>query len=397
MRIISTVFRKEMVDTLRDRRALIFMIVVPLVLFPLLFQVMISVTRRQEQKAQAKKLRVACLDQGNAPRFIQMLRERGDVELLTDVPADSVAALIRADSLDGAFLFAASFDDDVAELKPGRLDLYFKSTGDNRILEQRLRETVERYEKELLDERFNRLELDRSIVHAVKLESHNVASMEERLGKSVGGIVPYMFILFCFMGAMYPAIDLGAGEKERGTLETLLTAPVNRFHILLGKFGVVVVSGLLSAGVSISGLFIAIKRSPDMPSELLDVILKVLGWDTIILLMSLLLPLTIFFAGVLLSVSLSARSFKEAQSLISPLNIAVILPAGIGLTPGIELGFANAWIPVLNVSLATKEILAGTIQPGELAVVYVSLIALAVASLWGSAWWFGRESTIFRS
>jgi sodium transport system permease protein len=397
VRIISTVFRKEMVDTLRDRRALIFMIVVPLVLFPLLFQVMISVTRRQEQKAQAKKLRVACLDQGNAPRFIQMLRERGDVELLTDVPADSVAALIRADSLDGAFLFAASFDDDVAELKPGRLDLYFKSTGDNRILEQRLRETVERYEKELLDERFNRLELDRSIVQAVKLESHNVASMEERLGKSVGGIVPYMFILFCFMGAMYPAIDLGAGEKERGTLETLLTAPVNRFHILLGKFGVVVVSGLLSAGVSISGLFIAIKRSPDMPSELLDVILKVLGWDTIILLMSLLLPLTIFFAGVLLSVSLSARSFKEAQSLISPLNIAVILPAGIGLTPGIELGFANAWIPVLNVSLATKEILAGTIQPGELAVVYVSLIALAVASLWGSAWWFGRESTIFRS
>jgi sodium transport system permease protein len=373
------------------------MIVVPLVLFPLLFQVMISVTRRQEQKAQAKKLRVACLDQGNAPRFIQMLRERGDVELLTDVPADSVAALIRADSLDGAFLFAASFDDDVAELKPGRLDLYFKSTGDNRILEQRLRETVERYEKELLDERFNRLELDRSIVQAVKLESHNVASMEERLGKSVGGIVPYMFILFCFMGAMYPAIDLGAGEKERGTLETLLTAPVNRFHILLGKFGVVVVSGLLSAGVSISGLFIAIKRSPDMPSELLDVILRVLGWDTIILLMSLLLPLTIFFAGVLLSVSLSARSFKEAQSLISPLNVAVILPAGIGLTPGIELGFANAWIPVLNVSLATKEILAGTIQPGELAVVYVSLIALAVASLWGSAWWFGRESTIFRS
>ncbi len=397
MRIISTVFRKEMVDALRDRRALIFMIVVPLVLFPLLFQVMISVTRRQEQKAQAKKLRVACLDQGNAPRFIQMLRERGDVELLTDVPADSVAALIRADSLDGAFLFAASFDDDVAELKPGRLDLYFKSTGDNRILEQRLRETVERYEKELLDERFNRLELDRSIVQAVKLESHNVASMEERLGKSVGGIVPYMFILFCFMGAMYPAIDLGAGEKERGTLETLLTAPVNRFHILLGKFGVVVVSGLLSAGVSISGLFIAIKRSPDMPSELLDVILRVLGWDTIILLMSLLLPLTIFFAGVLLSVSLSARSFKEAQSLISPLNVAVILPAGIGLTPGIELGFANAWIPVLNVSLATKEILAGTIQPGELAVVYVSLIALAVASLWGSAWWFGRESTIFRS
>jgi sodium transport system permease protein len=397
VRVIATVFRKEMIDTLRDRRALVFMVVVPLVVFPLLFQVMISVSKRQVAKAQAKKLRVAVVDQGNASRFVQMLRERDDLELTTDAPRDSIPFLIRADSLDGAFLFAGSFDDDVAELRPGRLDFYYKSTDESEIVQNRLRETIERYEKELLDERFKRLELDQSIVEAVRLEPHNVASMEERVGKSVGGIVPYMFILFCFLGAMYPAIDLGAGEKERGTLETLLTAPVNRFHILLGKFGVVVVSGLVSAAVSISGLAIGIRQSPDMPSEFLDIILKVLGWDTIILLMSLLLPLTIFFAGILLSVSLAARSFKEAQSMISPLNVAVILPAGIGLTPGIELSFANAWIPVLNVSLATKEILAGTILPAELTVVYLSLITLAVASLWGSAWWFKRESTIFRS
>ena len=126
-------------------------------------------------------------------------------------------------------------------------------------------------------------------------------------------------------------------------------------------------------------------------------IVKVLGWDAIMLTMSLLLPLTIFFAGILLSVSLTTRSFKEAQSMISPLNIAVIVPAAIGLTPGIELSYTNAWIPVLNVSLATKEILAGTIRPGELSVVYASLIVLAVLTLRGSAWWFGRESTIFRS
>ena len=397
MRVIATVFRKELIDTLRDRRALVFMIVLPLVLFPLIIQVMITVGKRQAEKAQARTLRVAIFDQGNASRFVQMLRERADIEVVPGVSRDSVTVMIRADSLDGAFLFASSFDDDVAELKPGRLDFFFKSTDKSEIVQDRLRETVDRYEKELLDERFNRLELDQSIVEAIQLKPHNVASMEERMGKTVGGMLPYMFILFCFLGAMYPAIDLGAGEKERGTMETLLTAPVNRFHILLGKFGVVVVSGLLSAAVSIVGLFIAIKRSNDIPPEFLDLLLKVLGWDTIVLLMSLLLPLTIFFSGILLSVSLSARTFKEAQSLISPLNLAVIVPAAIGLTPGIELSFANAWIPVLNVSLATKEILAGTIQAAELTVVYVSLITLAVLSLWGSAWWFGRESTIFRS
>jgi sodium transport system permease protein len=397
MRVIFTVFKKEMIDTLRDRRAIVLMVVLPLLLFPTLFHVMVTVQKRQAHKAEARQLRVACIDQGNAPRFVEMLKERTDVEMVDGVPREHVAAMIQADSLDGAFLFSSSFDDDIAEMKPGRLDFYFKSTGDLEIIQNRLRETVDRYQKELLDERFKRLELDQTIIEPVKLEPHNVASMEERVGNSVGGFLPYMFILFCFLGAMYPAIDLGAGEKERGTLETLLTAPVNRLHLLLGKFGVVVASGLLSAIVSMTGLMVAIKQSNDVPPQFLDVIMKILGWDTILLLLSLLVPLTIFFAGVLLSISLTARSFKEAQSMISPLNVAVILPAAIGLTPGMVLNYKMALIPVLNVSLATKAIIAGTISAPQLAVVYASLILFAVLSLWGCAWWFGRESTIFRS
>ncbi|HKW13474.1 MAG TPA: ABC transporter permease [Candidatus Krumholzibacteria bacterium] len=396
MRVIFTVFKKEMVDTLRDRRAIVLMIVLPLLLFPTIFRVMVTVEKRQAAKASAKKLRVACINDGNASRFMEMLKERDDA-VVVSVARDHVTALIQADSLDGAFVFASGFDDTVAEMKPGRLDFYFKSTGDREIIQNRLKETVDKYEKELLDERFKRLELDQTIVEAVKVEPHNVASVQERVGGTVGGFLPYMFILFCFIGAMYPAIDLGAGEKERGTLETLLTAPVNRLHLLLGKFGVVVASGLMSAAVSLSGLLFAIKQSHDLPQGFLDVLLRLLGWHSILLLLSLLVPLTIFFAGVLLSVSLTARSFKEAQSMISPLNIAVIMPAAIGLTPGIVLNYKNALIPVLNVSLATKAIIAGTMQPGQLAVVYASLITFAILSLWGSAWWFGRESTIFRS
>ena len=396
MRVIATVFKKEMIDTLRDRRALVLMIVLPLLLFPTIFKVMVSVEKRQAAKAEAKKLRVACIDQGNASRFVEMLKERNDVEIV-HATRDNLTSMIHGDSLDGAFLFTNTFDDDVAEMKPGRLDFYFKSTGDQEIIQNRLRETVDRYEKELLDERFKRLELDQTIVEAVKLEPHNVASVQERVGGAVGGFLPYMFILFCFIGAMYPAIDLGAGEKERGTLETLLTAPVNRLHLLLGKFGVVVASGLLSAAVSLTGLMVAMKQSHDLPAGFIDVLLRLLGWDNILLLLSLLVPLTIFFAGILLSVSLTARSFKEAQSMISPLNIAVILPAAIGLTPGMVLSYKLALIPILNVSLATKAIIAGTIEPGQLALVYISLITFAILSLWGSAWWFGRESTIFRS
>ena len=122
----------------------------------------------------------------------------------------------------------------------------------------------------------------------------------------------------------------------------------------------------------------------------------ILDAQTILLVLSLLLPLTVFFAAVLLSLSIFAKSYKEAQSLISPLTIVIILPVMVGIMPGIELDPVTAVIPVLNVSLATKEIIAGTIKPLLLAEVYVTLIALASLSLWGCAKWFEREETIFR-
>ncbi len=397
MRTIITVFNKELIDTIRDRRTIMFMIVIPLLLFPVLFQIMFKVQQSQEAKARQQNLRLACVTHDNASRFIEILRERDDVDLRLDVPADSVRSFIRQDIVDGAFIFEVDFDEELADLSPGRVDFYHKSSNGHGIVRNRMQALIEGYEEELLKARFDQLGLDENIVDGVDLRSYNVATMQERFGKEAGGFLPYIFIIFCFMGAMYPAIDLGAGEKERGTMETLLTAPVSRFHILVGKFGVVVLSGVLSAIVSMVGLFIGIKQTDQLPPEILDVLVKILGWGNIAMLFSLLLPLTIFFAGVLLSVSLSAKSFKEAQSLISPLNIAIIVPAAIAMIPGIEMNNTTALIPVLNVSLASKEIIAGTLSVGHLIMVYTSLIALALASLYGSAWWFNRESTIFRT
>jgi sodium transport system permease protein len=397
MRTITTVFVKELIDTIRDRRTIMFMVVIPLLLFPLLFRIMFTVQKSQRTKAREKNLRIACVTNGNATGFVDMLRGKDDVVVVMGVAADSVQAYIRRDSVDGAFVFEHDFDGEVADLASGRVDFYYKSTDGQEILRERMEKMMDDYEVALLKERFERLELNEDIVESVDMRTHNIASMQERLGKEVGGFIPYIFIIFCFMGAMYPAIDLGAGEKERGTMETLLTAPVNRFHILVGKFGVVVLSGILSAIVSMLGLFIGFKQGQELPPEFLDVLVKILGWGNIAMMFSLLLPLTIFFAGVLLSVSLSAKTFKEAQSLISPLNVAIILPAAIAMMPGIEMNYTTALIPVLNVSLATKEIIAGTMSLPHLALVYVSLIALALASLYGSVWWFSRESTIFRS
>jgi sodium transport system permease protein len=204
-------------------------------------------------------------------------------------------------------------------------------------------------------------------------------------------------VIFCFVGSTYPAIDLGAGEKERGTLETLLATPASRLQILIGKFGVVASAGIGSAAIAMLGLIVGARTAAKLPSHVTETVMGLIEPGTILMLMSLLVPLAVFFAAGLLSISIFARSFKEAQSLMTPLSIVVIMPVVIGLMPGIKLDATTALIPVLNVSLASKDIIAGTISYGLMAEVYGSLVVLAALSLYGCARWFGRESTIFRS
>ena len=112
---------------------------------------------------------------------------------------------------------------------------------------------------------------------------------------------------------------------------------------------------------------------------------------------SLLLPLTAFFAAAILGLSIHSKSFKEAQSTLTPLSIVVIVPVAIGLMPGIDLSVTTALIPVLNVSLATKEVIAGTIQPLHLTLSYISLIILASGGIAFCVKWFNREETLFRT
>jgi len=402
MKTVLIIFKKELIDSIRDRRTLIAMIVVPLLLFPLLISISSNMLISQARKAQQKTLKIAVLTGGignrsiHADAFERSLAKRDDVELIKGITENEGKALVRSDSLDAVIVFDLEFDDTVADLGQGVITMYHKSTESAGIEKGRVRNFLDELEEELQAERFANLDLDVSIVETVTIKERNLASTKERIAEEIGGLLPYLIIIFCFMGSMYPAIDLAAGEKERGTLETLLTSPAGRLEILLGKFGVVMLTGLLTAVISIFGMYLGVRASSEIPPEILSAILNMLELRSVFLLLSLLLPLTIFFAAILLSLSLFARSFKEAQSIINPLMIVIIVPAFVGLMPGMELNTKTALIPILNVSLATKEIIAGTITPFILAEVYLSLIALAVISLIYCKWVFGRESTIFR-
>ncbi len=396
MKTFLTIFRKEFTDSVRDRRTLFMMVIFPLVLFPLLMTVVTRLQLSQMRKAEEKILRLSLVNEQDAPGLAGLAATIPGIRLLPPVPADSAASLIQRDSLDAVIVVAPDFRERVDAMQTGALTLVFKSSEDYAVAKRRLHDVIDRYEKQLVERRFAALKIDRSVVSAVTVQEKDIATVKEKVGRSIGGFIPYLFVIFCFMGSMYPAIDLAAGEKERGTIETLLTAPVGRFEILLGKFAVVVLAGLLSAAVSMLGLYLALQQVKEMPQELLQAVQGILDVQSVLLTLSLLLPLAIFFAGFLLSLSMFAKSYKEAQSIISPLTIVIILPVLIGMVPGFELNPVTALIPVLNVSLATKEIIAGTIQPGLLALVYLSLVVLAALSLWACSRFFNREETIFR-
>jgi sodium transport system permease protein len=396
MKTTFVIFKKELIDTLRDRRTLVSMILIPLLLFPLLIGISSRIIMSQVRDAQEKVLTVALITHGNAEEFRQMLLKESRIRIIEGMHLDEARVLIQKDSLNACVEFAEDFNKTVAALSPGIVTLYYKTAEKNDIEKGRVTALLSKYEGVLRSARFNALHIDESVTKTVRVQEVNLASDKEKLAEIIGGFLPYLFIIFCFMGCMYPAIDLAAGEKERGTLETLLTSPASRLEILVGKFGVVVLAGLLTAVIALIGLYIGVAQIREIPSALLKTVLGILELRSVLLLVSLLVPLTMFFAAILISLSIFAKSFKEAQSIISPMMIVIIVPAFIGLMPGITLNTITAFVPILNVSLATKAIIADTLTPILLVEVYLSLIILASVSLFLCAWIFEREETIFR-
>jgi sodium transport system permease protein len=407
MKFIWIIFKKELKDITRDRRTLITMIIVPMLLFPILTTIATQVISSQRKKAQTKTLVVGLMTQNNLTGLREILQNRNDIKMIENIAEAQIDTLIQSDSLDAVIRFSEQFTSQVENLEAGEIHLHFKSSKDLNVTRNRLGEIIDEYEETLLDERFRKLGIDRTVTEAIKTHRHDVASKQEKFGKAIGGFIPYVFILFCFTGCMYPAIDLGAGEKERGTLETLLTSPVSRLHIIIGKIGVIGLSGLVSANVAFLGLALAVVVHPEIASRMLShwpETIDIAKMSVVVLALFipmigiclLLLPLVIFFASLLMAISIFARSFKEAQSQMSPLTIVILLPVFIGILPGIELNAMTALIPVLNLSLATKDIVSGTISPWLLAEVYASLILISVLSVAFCVRWFNREDVIFR-
>jgi sodium transport system permease protein len=245
--------------------------------------------------------------------------------------------------------------------------------------------------------------LSAELLKPFEVKRLNIAPPEKTAGAILGGIIAYMLILMCLQGAMNPAIDLTAGEKERGTMETILSSPVSRTHLVLGKFLLVVTASLMTAmlllfSVSVSSTVLqksgALNQLADESEPVPQLALKPAAIASVLIMT---VPLSVLFSAGLFTIALFAKSHKEAQSYIAPLMFLVVIPAISAMLPGLDLTPKLAVVPLLNVSLLCKELVTGEYHWNYIAIIFVSTCVYAAGALYLAVKLFQRESVLFRS
>ena len=396
MNIIIAIFRKELTDVLRDRRTLFFMIVMPVIVMPLIFIGALKFQQYQSKKSEEKILNIAIINETSDTQIRDYLLEQKGVELIENINLDSLELGIKNDSLQGGLYIGKNFLNDISSNAMGKVEVYYKSSDLMSKAKNRINNALESYKKKVVSERLSRFNIDKALLEPLDIVTKDMSTKKETMGKALGGLVPYMLVIFIFLGAMYPAIDLGAGEKERGSLETLLSSPATKFEITVGKLMVVSLAGMVSGLISVVGISSPLYFIDSIPDQIKTTVLEIINPFMIISVITLMIPIAIFFASMLLSISFYARSFKEAQSLMGPLNIIIIVPLMLTLGPGIEIDHITALIPLINVGLLTKEILAGSMEPVFFVETLFSLLFFAAIGIRFSVYWFNKENTIFR-
>ena len=395
--MIFKIFKKELKETLRDKRTMIMMVVIPMLVFPLLINVVTSISGSFEDSAEEKKIKIGIIGDTSdylAQKLYDIPSSFGPKEVVA-YAGDSSQMLndYRNEKLD-LLLF---YEPNIQKKLDANEKAIVKWTLDKTKIgnQGRAKSYMQIIEAEARFLRYDALGIDEEALKPFEVIYENSASEQQMIGELAGGFLPYIFIAFGFMGCMYPAIDLFTGEKERGTIETLLSTPVHRWKILVGKMLVIILSGLMAAFSALLGLFLSIQYLDMVPDvKLLEVISTILTPTFIIKLFFLLLPLTIFFAGVMVPVSVYTKTFKEAQSIIAPMNIVVIVPAMVGLFPGIELNIATACVPILNIVLTTKSLIAGNVDYLLFALSFAVMLILAGVAVLFSFRQFGKESNV---
>lgn len=403
--------RKEVSTILRDRRTIFTLVLMPILLYPLLtiaFRQFLLVTSLETKTTPEYGV---CFENAEDASLVMSLMVRGEQVLrqtprLADapVPPGPTPRLIPKGPADARM----AVQNKLAELgvrvrepqgaqnfnrnRERALELevfYLRESPDSREAVELLDRRLDAAHRQFLFERRR----DVPPFNVVLLRPHfqELHDPDAKTGISLAALIPLVLILMTITGAVYPAIDLTAGERERGTLEILVAAPIPRLELLFAKYVSVLTVAVLTALVNLGTMTLTLSVSGVGGA----VFKGSLSVQVIVQVFCLLLLFAAFFSAVLLTVTSFARSFKEAQAYLVPLMLVSLTPGMMSLLPGLELRGAMTVMPLLNIVLLTRDLLDHKAALGTAVIVVASTLVYALAALALAARVFGAEAVLY--
>ena len=250
-------------------------------------------------------------------------------------------------------------------------------------------------EKDLIGSRLQAINISEDILKVIEITAEDQATEQQTLGMILARILPYFLILISISGSAVAAVDLVAGEKERGTLETILVSAARRNELVLGKFAAVISISLLTVLLNLASIFFSFQHIISQAAVEAGAIQIPFG--SLFLILILMAPMIIFFAAIVFSLSTYSRNMKESYSYTQPLMIVAMLLSLISALPAIDTTFGMTLIPVINVSLMIKEIMLGDLNVFFYLSTLISTCILVILSVLFSISLFYKEEVLFRT
>ena len=394
-KMVKTIFKKEMIDILRDKRTLFMGIILPLILYPVIMIIMTQIMTMSMGSIEEKDINIA-FEKNPSKELVSLIENQTDknTERINIVTTNNYKKDLQDGNID-AYIGVKGKN------KIENYKIYINSSKENSSsVNSKLEEIFTIYKDRKVKNKIEQSKLDvKETLNPVVYQTVDVAENEEVAGLVLGGILPFILIMGVLLGAIYPAIDSMAGEKERGTLETLFTLPISNLELVMGKYMAVSLCAIVTAilnVVSILMTLVYILTTGELTGQLIFGSLK---------LSSLVFPLFItiicvcLFAMVVSAISMCvcslAKSFKDAQNYITPVMFLVLIPSYVSMIPNISLDRTTSVIPVVNISLLIKSVLTNNTNLGLIALVFISNFAFVILSVIILSKMFNSEEILF--
>ncbi|MFL2708674.1 MAG: ABC transporter permease [Gammaproteobacteria bacterium] len=398
----QTLLVKEIVHLFRDTKTIVQTVVVPTFITPLLIGAVIWYISSIAVDEGKKTYDVAVYDQANTELTIK-LQESDRLNIVLMDSIDQVIDGVTNDSSEIGISFGSNFTSQLENNLSGEITIYSKNLDNFSQAQGIVNDVIDDYDDQIRNERLNNLNVDENFINPITVLDEDLTTNEEFAGSIIGGILAFLFIVYIMSGSMYPAIDLGAGEKERGTMETLISTNISSVDIIIGKMFSVTSSAVLTAIFSLLGfavplIVIFLFYGDSIPENAFEIISAIVNPVAIIAMFGLLIPLSIFMGAFMLAVSIYSKNPKEASLLLGNAVIIFFIPAYVPLiNPGIELDLVGSLIPCYSFALHTNALIAGNTDWFLYGATLISNIIYCSIAIYVTYIMFDDEKIIFRN